>query len=130
MQDAPAYRVPSGFASSSSQHVRRHAEENFRIDAPLEDCIDQISVPCTTSNALISRLSWAHDVDILQIDAEGADDEVIFASDTDRLKPRLTNYERSHLTEERRQRLEAFLIRQGYRILHWSGADTVAILQR
>ena len=129
MKDAPAYRVPSGFASSSIQHVRRHAEGNFRIDARLEDCIETISVPCATLHALISRLSWAYDVDVLQIDAEGADDEVIYASDTDRLRPRLINYERSHLTEERRQRLEAFLTRQGYRILHWSGSDTVAILQ-
>jgi FkbM family methyltransferase len=129
MQGAPAYRVPSGFASSSIQHVRRHAEGNFRIDARLEDCIEEISVPCTTLHALISRLSWDHDVDVLQIDAEGADDEVIYASDTDRLRPRLINYERSHLTEERGQRLEAFLTRQGYRILHWSGSDTAAILQ-
>jgi FkbM family methyltransferase len=120
MKDAPAYRVPSGFASSSIEHVRRHAEGNFRIDARLEDCIEGISVPCVTLHALISRLSWAHDVDVLQIDAEGADDEVIYASDTDRLRPRLINYERSHLTEERRQRLEAFLTCQGYRILHWS----------
>jgi FkbM family methyltransferase len=129
MQDAPSYRVPSGFASSSIQHVRRHAEGNFRINAPLEDCIEEISVPCTTLYALISRLSWAHDVDVLQIDAEGADDEVIYASDTDRLRPRLINYESNHLTEQRRHRLDAFLSSQGYRILHWSGSDTTAVLQ-
>ena len=129
-QDAPSYRVPSGFASSSIEHVRRHAEGNFRIDAPLEDCIEAISVPCAPLHALISRLSWNHDVDVLQVDAEGADDEVIYASDTERLRPRVINYERTHLTEEKRQRLEAFLVRQGYRVLHWSGSDTAAILQR
>lgn len=129
MQDAPAYRVPSGFASSSIQHVRRHAEGNFRIAAPVEDCLEGLSVPCTTLHALISRLSWTEDVDVLQVDAEGADDEVIYASDTHRLRPRLINYERSHLTEERRQRLCAFLTGQGYRILHWSASDTTAILQ-
>jgi FkbM family methyltransferase len=130
MKDAPAYRVPSGFASSSIEHVRRHAEGNFRIDAPLEDCIEAISVPCATLHTLISRLPWVHDIDVLQIDAEGADDEVIYASDTDRLRPRLINYERTHLPEERRQRLDTFLTRQGYRILHWSGSDTAAILRR
>lgn len=129
LQDAPAYRVPSGFASSSIEHVRRHAEGNIRVDARLEDCIEQLSVPCTTLHALIAQLAWGPDVDILQVDAEGADDAVIFASDTQRLRPRIINYERSHLTEERRMALEAFLIRQGYRIVHWSGSDTVAILQ-
>lgn len=129
MQDAPAYRVPSGFTSSSLAHVRRHAEGNFRIDAPIEECIEEISVPCTTLHALVSRLSWGLDVDLLQIDAEGADDEVIYAADTDRLRPRLINYERTHLGQVRQQKLEAFLAHQGYKILHWSGSDTMAILQ-
>jgi FkbM family methyltransferase len=129
MQDAPAYRVPSGFASSSIQHVRRHAQGNFRGDAPVEECLEELRVPCTTLHALISRLSWADDVDVLQIDAEGADDEVVYASDTQRLRPRLINFERSHLTGERWQTLDAFLTRQGYRIVHWSASDTTAILQ-
>jgi len=37
MKDAPAYRVPSGFTSSSIAHVRRHAEGNFRIEARLDE---------------------------------------------------------------------------------------------
>jgi len=85
--------------------------------------------PCSTLHALVSRLSWGLDVDVLQVDAEGADDEVIYASDTDRLRPRLINYERTHLSEGRRQKLETFLASQGYKILHWSGSDTTAILQ-
>lgn len=129
LKDAPAYRVPSGFTSSSIDHVRQHAKGNFRIDAPLDECIEQISVPCTALHALLARLSWGFDVDVLQIDAEGADDEVIYAADTDRLRPRLINYERSHLSEGRRQKLETFLAHQGYKILHWSGSDTTAILQ-
>lgn len=129
MKDAPAYRVPSGFTSSSIAHVRRHAEGNFRIDAALDDCIEEIRVACTTLQALIAQRSWTTDIDVLQIDAEGADDEVVYASDTERLRPRLINYERRHLDEERRRALEAFLAGQGYAILHWSDSDSTAVLQ-
>lgn len=129
LHEAPAYRVPSGFASSSIEHVRGHAEGNLRTSAGLDDGIERIEVPCTTLHALVTQLDWGPEVDILQIDAEGADDEVVYASDTQVLRPRIVNYERSHLTEERRQRLEAFLVRQGYRLFHWSGSDTLAVLQ-
>ena len=128
MKDAPAYRVPSGFTSSSIEHVRRHAEGNFRIDAPLDDCIEALRVQCSGLHALISRLSWTQDIDVLQIDAEGADDEVIYASDTERLRPRVINFERRHLSDERQRKLEAFLSGQGYAILNWSDSDSTAIL--
>lgn len=128
MKDAPAYRVPSGFTSSSIAHVRRHAEGNFRIEARLDDCIEELRVPCSTLHALIARLSWTQDIDVLQIDAEGADDEVIYASDIERLRPRLINFERRHLSEQRQQALAAFLAGQGYSILNWSDSDTTAIL--
>jgi FkbM family methyltransferase len=130
MKDAPAYRVPSGFTSSSIEHVRRHAAGNFRMEAPLDDCIEALCVPCLTLHALLTQQSWGEEIDVLQVDAEGADDEVIYASDLPRLKPRLVNYERSHLSAEKQQKLEAFLADLGYKLMHWSGSDSTAILQR
>jgi len=79
-------------------------------------------------HALIARLSWTQDIDVLQIDAEGADDEVIYASDIERLRPRLINFERRHLSDQRQQTLAAFLAGQGYSILNWSDSDSTAIL--
>jgi FkbM family methyltransferase len=130
LRDAPAYRVPSGFASSSIEHVRRHARGNIRVDAALEDCIEAITVPCATLDALISTLPWDRDVDVLQVDAEGADDEVIHACDLDRLAPWLINFERAHLSASRRQALEAYLAQRGYVVRHWSNSDTVAVRRR
>ena len=128
MKDAPAYRVPSGFTSSSIAHVRRHAEGNFRIEARLDDCIEELRGPCSTLHALIARLSWTQDIEVLQIDAEGADDEVIYASDIEHLRPRLINFERRHLSDQRQQTLAAFLAGQGYSLLNWSDSDSTAIL--
>ena len=47
MQDAPSYRVPSGFASGLQKHVLDHARGNLPADLPLEQCIEETacSVP-------------------------------------------------------------------------------------
>lgn len=129
LKDAPAYRVPSGFTSSSAQHVYRHAQGNILVDVPLDSCIEEIKVSCMTLKSLISELSWGFDIDVLQIDTEGSDDEMIYSSDIPFLKPKIINYENMHLTKDRKQGVEAFLMKAGYEIIHWNGTDTIALLR-
>ena len=128
MKDAPPYRVPSGFTSSSLEHVMRHASGNFTFEGRLEDCIEKISVPCMNLEKLITSLSWETAFDVLQIDAEGTDDDVIYSSDVPTLRPGIINYERMHLNKAKQERLEAFLVAEGYELVHWNPSDTAAIL--
>jgi hypothetical protein len=74
----------------------------------------------------LDEISWRKEVDLLQVDAEGFDDEVIYNSDIDVTKPHLINFEAASLSADRHERLSKFLSERGYHLTP-HGTDTLAI---
>lgn len=129
MQDAPFYRVPSGFASGSKKHVLDHARGNLAVDLPLEQCIEELHVPCRRLIDFRGEVPFLEEIDLLQIDTEGLDDATVFSCNIDVLRPKLINYESAHLGRERQENVEKYLLGEGYRLLRWSGKDVIAIAE-
>jgi hypothetical protein len=67
---------------------------------------------------------------ILQVDAEGMDDEVIYGSSINYYKFDIINYENKNLSINRRINLEQFLKDSGYKVIKWAWNDNVAIKLR
>ncbi|MFW6012131.1 MAG: FkbM family methyltransferase, partial [bacterium] len=130
LQHAPEYRVASGVTSASSEHVMRAVKKYLDSKLPVEEVVEAIEVPCTRLADLMSAISFPADIHVLQVDAEGADDKVIYACDIRELKPVVVNFESMNLGRDRLADLEGFLSAEGYRVFRWSGSDTVAILGR
>lgn len=65
-------------------------------------------------------------LDLLLIDAEGADLEIVEATDLDRLRPRLLVYEHHHMGDGERRRCESRLAESGYELVA-EGLDTWAL---
>jgi FkbM family methyltransferase len=129
MQDAPLYRVPSGFASGSRQHVLDHARGNLSVDLPLEQCIEEVHVSCRRLIEFEGEVPFLKEIDLLQIDTEGLDDAAVFSCNIDVLKPKLINYEFAHLGRERQENVEKYLLGEGYRLQQWSSTDVIAIAE-
>lgn len=128
LRGSPKYRAPSGLTSANRDHVLRAARRYLRPGIDAEEALETIEVPCGRLPELLSLLGFPSQIHLLQVDAEGADDEVIYACDIPALRPNLINFESKLLGGEARTVLEAFLTHNGYR-LHWSSAsDTLAVL--
>ena len=67
------------------------------------------------------------DIDLLQIDAEGYDDEVIYNSQIDLFKPRYINFEHKNLTKEKLENLTSFLNKNSYECLIYKRNDCLAV---
>ncbi|MDA9133994.1 FkbM family methyltransferase [Candidatus Pelagibacter ubique] len=65
--------------------------------------------------------------DILQVDAEGFDDEIIYNSSIDEFDFKIINFEHKLLTNEKCDKLENYLKEKKYEIFKWSKSDTLAI---
>lgn len=120
----PPYRAPSGVTSPSRDHVARWLSrhlKNYDVDAAIEEHV----VRCLPLTALL-RESAMRRVDVLQVDAEGFDDEVIYHSMTPELRPTIVHFEASALSRDRFDRLARFLADQHY-VLHASGRDCLAV---
>lgn len=69
------------------------------------------------------------EIDLLQIDAEGYDDQIIYNSEIKVNKFKFINYEYKNLNEEKIKKLHEYLYNSGYEILRWSKSDEIAIRQ-
>mgnify|MGYP003956164345 CR=1 FL=1 len=69
-----------------------------------------------------------NEIDFLQIDAEGYDDEVIKNSSIEKYKFKFINYEFKNLSEKRLNNLHEYLQQNGYEIIRWKKSDELAYL--
>lgn len=127
MKGAPAYRAPSGLTSADRAHVLQAARKYLPRGIDAEEAVESFAVPCRTLPGLLEETGFPDRIHLLQVDAEGADDEVIRACDVPRLRPAVINYESRHLPAARREALGALLTGAGYRLFHWRKSDTLAV---
>ncbi len=122
----PVYRAPTGIASFSRDEVADWIKMNFkRINNPI-DYVEAIDVETKDLASILDFIGWEKQIDVLQIDAEGFDDEVIYASNLDSTQPRLILFESKNIPEKRIATLEEKLSSKGYILVRLRG-DTLAI---
>jgi FkbM family methyltransferase len=81
-------------------------------------------VQCVTLADLMNRHEIA-DIDLLQIDAEGADEEILRSVDFQKVRPRFVNFERVLLPDKGKP-CRRMLEDAGYFTMNW-GADTFCV---
>ena len=105
-------------AASLQSHLMNKPGRQRRVDCR--------QVPCWTFDTLLEQ-AQASSIDLLQIDAEGADYEIIKAIDFSVIKPAIIRYEHMVLCERERNACLELLAEHGYRFL-LEDADTTAYL--
>tara|TARA_R110001599_G_scaffold195452_1_gene391816 strand:+ start:4751 stop:9193 length:4443 start_codon:yes stop_codon:yes gene_type:complete len=128
LHDSPSYRVPSGFSSFDKKHVIKHAQGNFPKNTKIDDVIEKIEVPSHDLLTILNTSSWEEQqIDILQIDAEGMDDKVIYSCNIELTQPKLINFERAHLSQRAYRDLCVYLLGMDYELYNYSNLDTLAV---
>lgn len=125
LKDSPQYRVPAGFVSSNIDHVRSHVAGNLPPEIDLNEAIKEFEVPSRELAAVLVDLGW-QSFDVLQVDAEGMDDEVVKYCNVDRFKPKIINFEHMHLSVDRKMSLYEMLSSMGYKVYEYSASDALA----
>jgi FkbM family methyltransferase len=125
MKNAPSYRVPAGFVSSSYEHVVKHIQGKLPSDVKISDAIEDFSVESKDLKAVLDEVQW-QEVDVLQVDTEGMDDITLSFCNLETIKPFLINFEHFHLSTERYGILCEYLVALGYKVYRYSQSDTLA----
>tara|TARA_Y100000591_G_C21852140_1_gene712458 strand:- start:5607 stop:6371 length:765 start_codon:yes stop_codon:yes gene_type:complete len=66
-------------------------------------------------------------IDLLQVDAEGYDDEVIYNSSINFFKPKYINFEYKNLSKTKLEKLVKFLNYNHYNCINWKTNDCLAV---
>lgn len=119
-EERTLYTLKSGACTTASfdkRHLLKH-----RI--PEADIVEQ-PTPCLTFPELLKRSGREH-IDLLQIDAEGADFAILKMVDFEHFRPSIVRYEQLHMTRPQRDEAARRLVENGYQ-LHADKMDVTAI---
>lgn len=117
----PMYRAPTGIASARREMVVEWVERHYRGPLAVEEVVEVVEIESLDVPALLKRVDLFSRPDVLVVDAEGWDDEVIYLSDIDGLRPSLIYFEIRHLDPSRLTALASFLAKSGYEIRRMGG---------
>lgn len=118
---APAWA--GGMASFDRAHISKHRY----LIPDIEARIQEIVVPCIVCDDVLQHLS-SDDLDVLQIDAEGADGQILASFPFERVRPAIVHWEIRNLTTSEREACFDRLIPFGYRFAPSGDADMLALL--
>lgn len=119
-------RVPRwayGLASFDRMHLLNHR----RLIPDIESMVRALPVECITFDDVLSRLPTAH-LDLLQIDAEGADAYILSLFPFDRVKPAIVQWEGKNLTKPEKENAFDRLCSNGYLVAASGEENMVAAL--
>ncbi|MBR9844342.1 MAG: hypothetical protein GYB25_14370 [Rhodobacteraceae bacterium] len=105
----PSYRAPTGITSFDRESVLRWVQKHLPNEQNPEKFIAELTVPSKRLTSFLKDLGKEPIIDVLQVDAEGFDDEVIYACDIHLTQPKIILFEKSNLSEERLTRLRKHL---------------------
>ncbi len=129
LKSAPRYRVASGITSSNKEYIINAVEKYLQYNIPTKEALEKIEVRCKQLESLLLEVSFDGCVDVIQVDAEGSDDDVIYACNIEKIKPLIINYEYKHLNSIKDAKLEEYLQKNNYEVIPWNNSDKVAILR-
>jgi FkbM family methyltransferase len=118
--DAPAWT--GALASFQKEVILKNAKNIPGI----ESMIAEVAVDCITFDSVFEHLPEG-ELDLLQIDTEGADGHILSLFPFERIKPAIVHWEICHLSLREREDCLALLASHGYRFAASGDQDMLAV---
>ena len=113
-----------GMASFQRQHLLKH---DYLIPG-IADKIRELTVDCITFDDILDQLPGERRLDLLQIDAEGADGYLLSLFPFDRVKPAIIQWEIKNMARAQQEAALDLVCSQGYLVARSGGEDMLAVL--
>jgi FkbM family methyltransferase len=115
-------RWAGGMASFDREHLIRQAH----LIPGIAERVRELTVPCVTFDDVLDALPPGR-LDLLQIDAEGADGFLLSLFPFERVKPAIVQWEIKNLSRAEQEATLEQLCALGYRVCRSGGADMLAV---
>ena len=117
-------RWAGGMASFDRDHILKH---DYLIPG-IASMVRELTVPCITFPDVLAKLPDG-ELDLLQIDAEGADGYILSLLPFERVKPAIIHFEIKNMSRADQEAALDLLGRQGYLIARSGSEDMLAVRQ-
>lgn len=119
--------VPA-WARGMASFQRDNIVKNSYLIPGVESLIQEISVTCITFDDVMQKIP-SQQLDLLQIDAEGADGYILSLFPFARIKPAIVHWESKNLHKHEQEQALDLLTRHGYRFARSGEEDMLAVLE-
>lgn len=121
---------PSLCSSRYKDYVTNHICQIFKIKRDeAEKEIISISVESKTLNTILENVSFPEQIDVLQIDANGCDDNIIYSANINKLSPKIINFDCLFFDKSQLDKVCHYLSRLGYANYKWKKNNVCSILK-
>lgn len=120
--------MASGKTSANREYVLKKAAQNLPVNlGDPELLIESIDCDTVKLNDIACHYFKDQQVDLLQVDTEGMDDEILLSVDFRKWSPKIISFESVHIPQERLKNLLEVLRLNLYRVYANGPQDMVAI---
>lgn len=123
----PNYRIPTGVTTTNKQQLLRWISENVQSDTDPEVIIEEFNVEVVQPRSVINESQNIAGVQLLQVDAEGMDDRIVYSFFEQNIYPNIINIESKHLSKKRQQEYEQTIESNEYDIYKYTPNEILAI---
>jgi FkbM family methyltransferase len=119
--------VPA-WARGMASFQRDNIVKNSYLVPGVETMIKEITVDCITFDEVMQKIASTQ-IDLLQIDAEGADGHILSLFPFSRVKPAIVHWESKNLHKNQQEEALDLLSGYGYRFARSGDEDMLAVLE-
>ena len=125
--DWPDYRTPTGATTGNRDRLIQWVSKNIKSDSKPEQIIEEFEVQVVKPGDVIDQSDIMKEVQVLQVDAEGMDDKIVYSFFEDGICPNIINIENTELNGNREAEYEKTLSKHGYNIYDYKHTEKIAI---
>jgi len=118
-------RIPKWAGGMASFYREQLLKQNYLIEG-IEAMVRELKVRCIPFSDVLDSLP-SERLDLLQIDAEGADGYILSLFPFDRIRPAIIHWEIKNMTRKEKEDVLDLLIRYGYRVAPSGQEDMLAV---
>jgi len=126
-KDWPDYRVPTGVTTTNKSQLVQWVSKNIQSDLNPNQIIESYDVSAIRPKSILSKSELINSVDLLQVDAEGIDDEIVYSFFNDGIYLNIINIENKHLNSQSQKVYNKKVSDEGYRLYEYGVTDKLAI---
>ncbi|MDL0121725.1 FkbM family methyltransferase [Halobacterium salinarum] len=121
----PDYRVPTGITTSDREQLSEWV--STKTDLSPDEAIERYDVNVVQPNSILNESGIIDEVDLLQVDTEGMDDEVVYSFFENDIYPRIINSEIKHLDDNQQNRYDKKMANNGYEVYDYAYGEKLAL---
>jgi len=125
----PFYRRPTGVTTANRDILVEWVEDNVRTRDTPDQVISPMMVETIEASELMEQSSLFNrdEIDLLQVDAEGMEDQIVQHFFDHGIYPRVINVEDKHIPSERLLTYIALLSINNYKVYNWNEHERLAV---